>query len=509
MGAPIRSSTEITQIITRSQHALADLGTQLVDEEKRGITSIDTGHRDKMYRLILLRSFLHNILDDNADVRAYYTASVNEKKFNKILDGLVQLSQSFSGPGINIIGVRRNLLFFTGSGTGGGGGGPANPGGTTFQNLDVSSPSETVDTFDANTSTFALYVYSVLGSNSGEGSRTGMIIASWNGSNDPTYAETRTEDVGGITSPLTFKVELNAGQIELNAYAATDGWVVKGVRILFTNISFINPTGGLPVGGNTGQFLRKASGVDGDATWQTLIWTMLTDVTASLAEINRVSGVTGPIQTQLDTLTTNLTALSALLANYLLLSGGTLTGKLFLGSGTVSVPDVSIGKLKSSFVNADAARFYINAIFQSEQQIATTFSIQALEGYTKLTHPSGIVALALATIGNLELNSVATLTEGRAIQAGIVITAAGHADALKIFYGGMANAGGGTVDDAYGLFLESFPAGITRKWNLYILDTAATSLISGKVRMPNLPESSAGLPSGSLWNNAGVVNIVP
>ncbi len=329
MGAPIRSSTEITQIINRSQHAVADLGISLVDQAKRGIDSTDTTFRDERYRLKFLRAILHNILDDDANIRAYYTASANEKKFNQILDGLVQLSQSFDGPGINIIGIRRNLIFYTTpGGGGGGGGGPANPGGTTFQNLDVSSPGENIDTFDANTSTFAFYIYSVQGSNPGEGTRTGTIIASWNGSNDPKYAELRSPDVGGITSPITFTVELNAGQIELNAAVSTDGWVVKGVRILFQNISFINPVGPLPVGGTTGQILRKASNADYDATWQTLIWTMLTDVTASLTEINRVTGVTSPIQGQLD-------AIVLLLANYLPLAGGTMSGNINLGNHKV------------------------------------------------------------------------------------------------------------------------------------------------------------------------------
>lgn len=352
--AAIRSATEITQIINRSQHAIADLGTELVDEEKRGITSADTAHRDKMYRLILLRALLHNILDDNANVRLFYSAAANEIKFNKILDGLLQLSQSFDGPGINIIGVRRNLITFTGSGGGSGGGGQANPGGTTFQNLGVNSPSANIDSFNANDSTFALYIYSVLGTNSGEGSRTGTIIASWNGSNTPNYAETRTADVGGITTPITFKVELVSGQIQLNAYTTTNGWIVKGVRILFQNISFINPTGGIPTGGTTGQFLRKASNADLDATWQSLVWTMLTDVTSSLAEINRVTGVTSPIQTQLNAIVSSL-------ANYLLLTGGTMSGAIAMGGSKIT-------GLGAASVNGDAVRYEQLLSFTPVQQ---------------------------------------------------------------------------------------------------------------------------------------------
>jgi len=56
--------------------------------------------------------------------------------------------------------------------------------------------------------------------------------------------------------------------------------------------------------------------------------------------------------------------------------------------------------------------------------------------------------------------------------------------------------------------------GITR--GLYInptltaaADFRAIETTAGKVIFGNLPTSSAGLPSGAIWNNAGVVNIVP
>ncbi len=40
-------------------------------------------------------------------------------------------------------------------------------------------------------------------------------------------------------------------------------------------------------------------------------------------------------------------------------------------------------------------------------------------------------------------------------------------------------------------------------------DFRAIETTAGKVIFGNLPTSSAGLPSGAIWNNAGVVNIVP
>lgn len=307
MSIPIRTSTEITQIITRSQHALADIGLELIDEEKRGLNSTNTDHRDKMYRLILLRSYLHNILDDNADIRAYYLTSANAKKFNLILDGLVQLSQSFDGPGINIIGVRRNLLFFTGSGGSGGGsgGGAATPGGVTFQNLSVSAPGEIVDQIDASDTDYAFYIIEIKGTNPGEGSRLDIIGFMWNGLAAPTATEYRGADVGGSTAGVTITAALVAGQIEITANVPTDGWIIRGNRISFSNISFQNALAPMPIGGTINQVIKKFSSTNYDFGW--------TDI--------NISDVVG---------------LVTALTQYLLLTGGTMSGAIAMGGNKVT-----------------------------------------------------------------------------------------------------------------------------------------------------------------------------
>jgi hypothetical protein len=82
-----------------------------------------------------------------------------------------------------------------------------------------------------------------------------------------------------------------------------------------------------------------------------------------------------------------------------------------------------------------------------------------------------------------------------------------------------------TITNYYGVFLAT-PAirtngSIVNRWGLYAPDAAMTHHFNGKlligtatagtsnVRISGLPTSSAGLVSGELWNNAGVVNIVP
>jgi hypothetical protein len=91
-------------------------------------------------------------------------------------------------------------------------------------------------------------------------------------------------------------------------------------------------SGNLPPGGITNQYLIKQSATDFDATWATLNWADITDVTPTLAEINRVDGVTSPIQTQLNgkqaTLTgaTTTVTSSNLASNRVVVSNG--SGKL-------------------------------------------------------------------------------------------------------------------------------------------------------------------------------------
>lgn len=290
MGLPIRTTTDISLIINKSQHSLAQLGIQIVKEKKRGLTVTNRDHRDKIYRLILLRAYLQNILEPDGTIFVYYLASANEKKFNQILDGLVSLSKGFDGPAIPLLGqYNLPLLFFPGTSgaSSSSGGGPAVPGGTVFS-ANVNSPVALVDQFDANLSSFVFYIISVSGSNSGEGSRTSIMSATWRGANTPVYTETKTEDVGGITTPVTLKIELAAGKIQLNAYATTDNWTVTGVRILFQNISFVNPIGPLPAGGTINQILRKSSSLDYQTQWFTLIASAITDLTASSTEINKL-----------------------------------------------------------------------------------------------------------------------------------------------------------------------------------------------------------------------------
>jgi hypothetical protein len=358
MGAPIRSAEEITQIINRGQHAIASLGLEIVQDAKRGADNNDPDWRWKQMRLILLRSFYQNILTVDGTINNFYAASLNEKAENNILTGILKLSGIYSGPAIpKLTGDNLPMYFFpssSGVSTGGNSGGAATPGGITFEALDVDAPGEVVDRIEANGSNYAFYIVNVYGNGAGEGSKGAVLLVTWRGASSPVVTEYGGADVGGTTTGVTFSAALVSGYIELTANVPTDNWTIRGTRISFQNISFQNPLGPMPAGGTTGQYLRKSSNLDYATEWSTLLWQYITDVTASLAEINRVTGVTSPIQTQL--------------AARLLLAGGTMSGAIAMGNNKVT-------GLAAGTANGDALRYEQLKISGSESILFTTVQL--------------------------------------------------------------------------------------------------------------------------------------
>ncbi len=246
----IRTSTEINVILNKAQQALAQLGVQISEAANAGVENIDPDQRDRIIRLETIRAILQTILTSDGAIVAYFSAPANAKKFNNILDGLAALSKQYSGPFIPMLGTRNIPIAFYGSGGSGGGGsgGPVTPGGTTFQNLSVNSPGEVVDTFNANISSFAYYMYSVQGVNIGEGNRSGFFILSWKGTDVTISGDVSTSEVGGNTDNVFFSAAIVSGQVQLTCNVPSNNWTVRGTRILFQNISFSSAQGDFPNG---------------------------------------------------------------------------------------------------------------------------------------------------------------------------------------------------------------------------------------------------------------------
>lgn len=412
MGAPIRSSTEITVILNKAQHALADLGAAVINDLKRGIDNTESDHRDKEYQLLLTRIYLQTLLTPDGNLKNYYTASANQVKLNKMLDGLVSLTGIFGGPAIPMLGRRNLPLYFFPNGTssGGGSGGPALPGGTVIQGT-ANSPVTTMDIFNASLSNFAFYIINVQGQNPSEGSRTDTITVTFRGSNDPVFNITSTQDEGGTTAPIVLSVVLSGGNIELLATTSTDGWIITGLRILFQNISFVNPIGPMPPGGTTHQLLRKASNTDYNTEWFTLTVAALTDLVASVTELNYSQGVTSAIQTQIN-------ALSTALGNYLLLIGGTMSGPIAMGNHKIT-----------GLTDGSSAQ---DAASKNQMDIAVA---------AKVSKTGDSMAGDLAFFGNKVTTIGAATAPGDAVNKSQMDTAIATAAALKVSKSGDSMSG--------------------------------------------------------------------
>jgi hypothetical protein len=344
MAAPIRSQVEIDVIINKANHSIADLGTEILGLGKLGKQFTDVDFRDLGYRIILLRAYLKNVLDPvTGELKLYYTASANEKKLNVLLTAIAELSNKFSGPGIPLIRGRRLPLYYypssnsLSSGSNSNSGGPATPGGVTFQNINVETPGEVVDSLDATSSEFAYYIISVRGTNSGEGSRLDIIGVMWRDSEAPVITEYRGGDVGGTTAGVTFSAALNGASIELTCNVPTDGWIIRGTRISYLNISFENAQGPLPTGGTVGQYLRKLNSTNYDAAFADIIISEITGLVTALTNL----------QTNIDNEAATRSADDLL---RLLLTGGTM-------SGAIAMDNNKITGLAEATSNGDALRY--------------------------------------------------------------------------------------------------------------------------------------------------------
>lgn len=97
-----------------------------------------------------------------------------------------------------------------------------------FENLDIDTGTEVIDSFLASLGNAVEFKYMV---KKGAAFRAGTIIAVWDGTNPPTHSEVGTTSIG-VTSDLVFDVDFSGGNIRLKATVASDNWIVKGKRTI-------------------------------------------------------------------------------------------------------------------------------------------------------------------------------------------------------------------------------------------------------------------------------------
>lgn len=139
------------------------------------------------------------------------------------------------------------------------------------------------------------------------------------------------------------------------------------------------------------------------------------------------------------------------------------------------ITTAEMGAIASKFTTSDTTDFHISAIFDAEQITnATTHSIQALEGSVTVSAPN-TSALALATIGNFFLNTTGTVTAAHSGHFGGNTRAAGTITEWDGLWVGFVNSGSATITNATGLFINTFPSGVTNKYAIINAETTAKS----------------------------------
>ncbi|MDB5188975.1 MAG: cell wall surface anchor family protein, partial [Candidatus Nomurabacteria bacterium] len=184
---------------------------------------------------------------------------------------------------------------------------------------------------------------------------------------------------------------------------------------------------------------------------------------------------------------------------------------LFSDGTTVGTGGVTAGSIlgpNSVYATSNTSGFRLANFNYAEQDVATTGSIQGMEGFAAVAHPSGTVAAAIATIGNVQMNSTATLTSAVSVQAGGNTSVAGTITTWKEFYAAMGNTGGSAIGTAYGLYVDTFPSGVTAKYGVYINDATASNYFAGKVGVgvtsPSGLFSLGGNISAAAWGANGI-----
>lgn len=183
-------------------------------------------------------------------------------------------------------------------------------------------------------------------------------------------------------------------------------------------------------------------------------------------------------------------------------------------------PIANVLGIVSSVTNDQATGTYLHGHIQTKQTVATTGTIQGLETWTWASHTSGTVVGVFGLLGNCAVSGVGGTTTNVVCLTGGVVVSGGTVTQVKgVNSGSTVDGASSVVTNMYGLYskapIVSNSGTITNNYGLYIENMNAGTTINyaiktngGKVNFLSLPTSSAGLSTGDVWSNAGVLTIV-
>lgn len=134
------------------------------------------------------------------------------------------------------------------------------------------------------------------------------------------------------------------------------------------------------------------------------------------------------------------------------------------------------------------------------QTVANTHTVVGVIANAVATLTSGVIAQMEGLTGQITMSGAGgTVTAANAVQAGGNITDGTITQFNLLRASNPGLSGTGAVGTLVGLLIDNMTRGTVN---------FAIKSLGGRVSFASLPTSAAGLASGDLWNNSGVVNIV-
>jgi hypothetical protein len=214
VGAKPSVNEEVIRYQARTK--LATLATDIAAARK--LISPETEKKRKKAKMI--RLWLKAL-----DYKAYLSREQREK----IWYALIDIAEINDFPIAPLLEQRDLPNIITGGGTGPAGA-DGQDAGTTFNNSDVDTPSEIVDSFATSLANGCRWEYTIIDS-TGLLLRKGSLMAGWTSGGTIEFGGEVTVEIGD-TSAIVLSAQITSGSVELKATVASNNWIVKGKRYL-------------------------------------------------------------------------------------------------------------------------------------------------------------------------------------------------------------------------------------------------------------------------------------
>jgi len=216
------------------------------------------------------------------------------------------------------------------------------------------------------------------------------------GSGKVAVSGTTTTEIGyvsGVTSGIQSQLDSKL-TVVLTSPASGD-------IISYNGTNWINtPSPSMPAGGSTNQFLVKNSGTDYDTTWHTLVMADVTDISATAAEINVLSGITSTTA-QLNYLNTAASDIQVQINNRLINS--LALNSIFVGNASNTASQLGPGANGTVLTIVSGA-----PVWQTVTGTGSVTSVDVSGGSTGLTFSGGPVT----TTGTITMAGTLGTTHG-------------------------------------------------------------------------------------------------